>query len=143
MSSKLGPAWRIIAVLLSTPGVGAAQQRIFPDVPSFFGQELEAEVALGENFPVVAIRGGANPITFGLGSQVYARFSLHDKKSALISNDWVVGVNRTAELGVGLQASPGSREIGLAIIAHDGLSTQRQFFQNESRYVGVEVRFDL
>lgn len=276
MSSKLGAAWRIVAVLLSTPGVGAAQQRIFPDVPSFerpeasprvhgiagrllsirrgdsrFGQELEAEVALGENFPVVAIRGGANPITLGLGSQVYARFSLHDKKSALISNDWVVGVNSTAEfgawaftletyhesshlgdeyedrfgakrldwtrdvagawvsyslgpwrfmgsgswafqdelqvgraggsfgldfrpslkgkrnirpvgglyldanaatewrvssslkLGVGLQASPGSREIGLAIIAHDGLSTQRQFFQNESRYVGVEVRFDL
>ena len=276
MSSKLGAAWRILAILLATPGVGAAQHRIFPDVPSFerpeasprvhgiaarllsirrgdsrFGQETEAEVALGENFPVVAIRGGANTITLGLGSQVYARFSLHDKKSALISNDWVVGVNSTAafgawaftleayhesshlgdeyedrfgaqrldwtrdiaaawvsyslgpwrfmgsgnwafqdelelgraggsfgidfgppppgkgnvrpvgglyldanaatewrvssslKLGVGLQASPGGREIGVAIIAHDGLSTQRQFFQNESRYVGVEVRFDL
>jgi hypothetical protein len=276
MSSKLVRVWRIVAVLLAAPGVGTAQQRIFPDVPSFerpeasprvhgiaarvlsirrgdsrFGQEPEAEVALGENFPVVAIRDGANPITLGLGSQVYARFSLHDKKSALISNDWVVGVNSTAvfgawaftleayhesshlgdeyedrfgakrldwtrdiagawvsyslgpwrfmgsgnwafqdelqlgraggsfgidfrpllrgkgnirpvgglyldanaatewrvssslKLGVGLQAAPGSREIGLAIIAHDGLSTQRQFFQKESRYVGVEVRFDL
>jgi hypothetical protein len=277
MSSKLGAAWRAFAILLSTPGICAAQQRIFPDVPGFerpeasprvhglaarllsvrrgdsrFGQEPEAEVALGENFPVVALRQGKNPITLGIGSQVYARFSLHDKKSALISNDWVVGLNGTAvfgawtftleayhesshlgdeyedrfgakrvdwtrevaggwvsynlgpwrlmaggnyalrdelrlgragtsfgvdfrpprvqgqgsirplggiyldanaatgwrvsgslKIGVGLQAAPGSREIGLAIIAHDGLSTQRQFYREESRYVGLEVRFDL
>ena len=70
MSSKLGAAWPALAILLSAPGIGAAQQRIFPDVPSFerteasprvhglaarllsirqgdsrFGQELEAEVA--------------------------------------------------------------------------------------------------
>jgi hypothetical protein len=277
MSSRFGAAWQALAILLSAPGIAAAQDRIFPDVPSFerpeasprvhgiaarvlsarrgdsrFGPEAEAEVALGENFPVVALRRGANPITLGLGSQVYARFSLHDKKSALISNDWVVGLNGTAVLGawavtlevyhesshlgdeyedrfdakrvdwtrevvgawvsyslgswrfigsgsyalrdelrlsraggsfgvdfrpprevgrgamrpvggvyldasaatswrvsgslkagVALQASPGGREIGLAIIAHDGLSTQRQFFREESRYVGVEVRFDL
>ena len=277
MSSRLGAAWRALAILLSAPGIGAAQDRIFPDVPSFerpeasprvhgiaarvisarrgesrFGPEAEAEVALGENFPVVALRRGATPITLGLGSQVYARFSLQDKKSALISNDWVVGLNSTVVLGawaftleayhesshlgdeyedrfdakrvdwtrevlgawvsygtgswrfigsgsyalrdelrlsraggslgvdfrpprngdggsvrpvggiyldanaatnwrvsgslkagVALQASPGGREIGLAIIAHDGLSTQRQFFREESRYVGVEVRFDL
>lgn len=276
MSSKFGSACRAFVILLSAPGIGAAQQRIFPDVPSFerpeasprvhglaarllsirhgdsrFGQEPEAEVALGENFPIVALRNGANPIIFGLGSQVYARFSLHDKKTALISNDWVVGVNSTAvfgdwaftleayhesshlgdeyedrfaakrvdwsrevaaawasysvgpwrlmgsgnyafqdelglgragaslgadfrprrlpgrgtirpiggvyldanaatdwrvstsvKAGVGLQP-PGSREIGLAIIAHDGLSTQRQFFRQESRYVGLEVRIDL
>jgi hypothetical protein len=29
------------------------------------------------------------------------------------------------------------------VIAHDGLSTQRQFFREESRYLGLEVRFDL
>jgi hypothetical protein len=52
-------------------------------------------------------------------------------------------VSSSLKVGVGLQASPGSREIGLAIIAHDGLSTQRQFFRQESRYVGLEVRFDL
>ena len=277
MSSRFAAGWRALTVLLSAPGLVAAQERIFPDVPSFerpeasprvhgiaarvlsarrgdsrFGQEAEAEVALGENFPVVALRRGANPITLGLGSQVYARFSLQDKKSALISNDWVVGLNGTAVLGgwsftveayhesshlgdeyedrfdakrvdwtrevvgawvsygvgpwrftgsgsyalrdelrlsrsggslgvdfhppraggagtirpvggiyldasgatnwrvsgslkagIALQATPGSREIGLAIIAHDGLSTQRQFFREESRYVGVEVRFDL
>ena len=276
MSSRLGATWRAIAVLLSAPGTAAAQDRIFPNVPSFerpeasprvhgiaarvlsvrrgdsrFGEEAEAEVALGENFPVVALRSGERPITLGLGSQVYARFSLQDKKSALISNDWVVGLNGTAvfgawaltleayhesshlgdeyedrfdakrldwtrevvgawvsysagswrftgggsyalrdelrlsragaslgvdfhpsraagrgairpvagiyvdasaatrwrvsgslKAGVALQA-PGSREIGLALIAHDGLSTQRQFFREESRYVGMEVRFDL
>jgi hypothetical protein len=276
MSSRFERTWRTLAALLSVPGSAAAQDRIFPDVPSFerpeasprvyglaarlisvqrgdsrFGNEAEAEVALGENFPVVALRGGANPITLGLGSQVYARFSLHDKKSALISNDWVVGLNGTALLGawavtvevyhesshlgdeyedrfdakrvdwtrevlagwvsyragawrligsgsyalrdelelgrtggslgldfrparlgagalqpvggiyldasaatswrvsgslkagVTLRALPGGREIGLALIAHDGLSTQRQFFREENRYVGMEVRFDL
>jgi hypothetical protein len=277
MSSRFGAAWRALAALLVVPGIAVAQDRIFPDVPSFerpeasprvhgiaarvisarrgdsrFGEEAEAEVALGENFPVVALRRGVYPITLGLGSQVYARFSLHDKKSALISNDWVVGLNGTAVLGawtvtleayhesshlgdeyedrfdakrvdwtrevvgawvsysvgpwrftvsgsyalrdelrlsraggslgvdfrppragargavrpvggiyldasaatswrmsgslkagIALQATPASRVIGLAIIAHDGLSTQRQFFREESRYVGVEVRFDL
>jgi hypothetical protein len=277
MSSRFERTWRTLAALLSVPGSAAAQDRIFPDVPSFerpeasprvyglaarlisvqrgdsrFGNEAEAEVALGENFPVVALRGGANPITLGLGSQVYARFSLHDKKSALISNDWVVGLNGTALLGawavtvevyhesshlgdeyedafdakrldwtrevlvgwasynagpwritgsasyalrdelklkrpggtfavdfrgprrsgggalrpvagvffdasaatswrvsgslkagVALQTTPAGREIGLALIAHDGLSTQRQFFREESRYLGLEVRFDL
>jgi hypothetical protein len=257
----------------------AAQDRIFPKVPSFerpeasprvhglagrvisvqrgdsrFGREAEAEVALGENFPVLALQRGARPITLGLGSQVYARFSLADSKSALISNDWVVGLNGTAVLGawaitleayhesshlgdeyedrfgaqrldwtrevlvgwasyargpwrlmgsasyvvkdqlrlrrpggslgldfrplpsagrdeggvrpvagiyldanaatswrvssslkagIAVQAGPGGREIGFALIAHDGLSTQRQFFREESRYLGIEVRFDL
>ena len=281
MSSRFRRAWTALAALLAVPGVlpsvAAAQNRIFPDVPSFerpeasprvhglaariisarhgdsrFGEEAEAEVALGENFPVLALRHGPNPITLGFGSQVYARFSLHDKKSALISNDWVVGINGTADLGawaftveayhesshlgdeyedrfdavrvdwtrdilagwvsysagawrftgsgsyalrdelrlgrsggsfgvdflparragggalrpvgglyldasaatnwrlsgslkagIALQASPTGREIGLAVIAHDGLSTQRQFFRQESRYVGLEVRFDL
>ena len=34
-----------------------------------------------------------------LRTQVYGRFSLGDRKSALISNDWVVGLNTTAALG--------------------------------------------
>jgi hypothetical protein len=52
-------------------------------------------------------------------------------------------VSGSFKAGVVLQAAPGSREIGLAVIAHDGLSTQRQFFREESRYLGLEVRFDL
>jgi len=277
MSSRIGRTWGALAWLLWLPGVGAAQNRIFPSVPSFerpeasprvhglaarlisaqrgdsrFGKEAEAEVALGENFPVLALRRGDRPITLGFGSQVYARFSLTDSKSSLISNDWVVGLNSTAifgawaftleayhesshlgdeyedrtgakridwtrevlaawasyasgpwrfigsasytlrdelrldrpggslgvdfrpphrngrgairpvggvyleadaatswrvsgslKAGVALQATPGGREIGFAVIAHDGLSTQRQFFREESRYLGLEVRFDL
>ena len=277
MSSRIGRVWVALAVLPCLAGPLAAQDRVFPDVPSFerpeasprvhgiagrvlsarrgdsrFGSEAEAEVALGENFPVVALSRGRHPITLGLGSQVYARFSLADKKSALISNDWVVGLNGTAlvgawaftleayhesshlgdeyedrfdakrldwtrevlagwatfsrgawrftgsasyalrdelrlerpggslgvdyrpsrrtgsgpirpvagvyfdanaatswrvsmsgKAGVILDASSEGREIGLALIAHDGLSTQRQFFRQESRYLGFEIRFDL
>ena len=269
----------VLVLWLGAPGGLAAQQRLFPSVPSFelpeasprvhglvgrllsasrgdsrFGQESEAEVALGENIPLLALRTGERPITLGFGSQVYARFSISDPKSSLISNDWVVGFNGTAGLGawtltlelyhesshlgdeyedrfhanrldwtrevaagwasystgpwrltgsasytlidelglerpgaslgldyrsrprgqvlgsavrplagvfldagaatkwrvstsakagVALQAGGGGREIGFSVIAHDGLSTQRQFFRAESRYVGVEVRFDL
>ena len=194
------------------------------------------------------------PITLGFGTQVYGRFSLGDRKTALISNDWVVSLNTTAalgawtvtgelyhesshlgdeygdrfgaspldwtrevasawvsygtgpvrvtgnlsyvlideldldragaalaadfegrsfgtflggrvrlvggvffegaaatswristsaKLGVAVATPSGGREIGIALIAHDGLSTQRQFFRRESRYVGAELRFDL
>jgi hypothetical protein len=273
---------RMAGILLLLSGGAlpvAAQERIFPRVPSFelpeasprvhglvgrllsarrgdsqFGREAEAEAALGENFPVLALRRGARPITLGFGSEVYGRFSLGDAKSAQISNDWVVGLNTTAllgpweltaelyhesshlgdeyrdrfdatrldwtrevlaawvsrragpwrftgelsyalidelrlarpggalaidfrgrpigsplggilrpvagvfvegaaathwrlstsaKLGVALASATGGREIGIALIAHDGLSTQRQFFRHESRYIGAELRFDL
>jgi hypothetical protein len=52
-------------------------------------------------------------------------------------------VSGSLKAGVALQTTPAGREIGLALIAHDGLSTQRQFFREESRYLGLEVRFDL
>lgn len=277
MSSRFGGTWWGPVFLLWLPGVVTAQNRILPSVESFerpeasprvhglaarmisaqrgdsrFGKEAEAEVALGENFPILALRRGDRPITLGFGSQVYARFSLADSKSALISNDWVVGLNSTATFGawaftleayhesshlgdeyedrfdarrldwtrevlagwasyttgpwrltgnasyalrdelrlrrpgaslgvdfrpplrsgqgavrpvgglyidanaatrwrvslsfksgIVLQESAGGREIGLAVIAHDGLSTQRQFFREQSRYLGVEIRFDL
>jgi hypothetical protein len=256
-----------------------AQARVFPRVASFelpqasprvhgmvgrlisvrrgesdFGREPEAEVGIGENFPVLALRRGERPVTLGFGTQVYGRFSLGDRRSALISNDWVVGINTTAvlgawrltgeiyhesshlgdeygdrfntsrldwtrevvgawitygpgpfsvtgnlsyvlidemdldrpgaalgadwegrpfgsflggrvrpvggvffegtaatswrisssaKLGVALAGGVGGREVGIAVIAHDGLSTQRQFFRRESRYIGAELRFDL
>jgi hypothetical protein len=279
MSSS--PIWRALVpvVMLLPGGRAAAQERLFPRVPSFelpqasprvhglvgrllsarrgesdFGREAEAEVALGEDFPVLALRRGPRPITLGFGSQVYGRFSLSDRKSALISNDWVVSLHTTARLGawaltgelyhesshlgdeygdrfgasrldwtrevasawatygtgpvrltgnfsyvlideldlarpaaalaadfrgrpvgrflggtvrpvagvffdgaaatswrisssarlgVAITAASGGRELGLSLIAHDGLSTQRQFFRRESRYVGMELRFDL
>jgi uncharacterized protein DUF1207 len=265
-----------VALLFCHAGA-AAQERLFPSVRSFelpeasprvhglvgrvisarrgdsrFGQEQEGEVVLGENFPLVSLRGGRQPIVLGFGSQVYGRFSLTDPKSALISTDWVVGINTTAafdswamtleiyhesshlgdeygdrfpadrldwtrevlagwasyaagvwrfiagasyvlddqlrlpapggSLGVDFhgrsrrvlagQARPiaglfieadaatnwrvsssaklgvafatgDTHDISLALIAHDGLSTQRQFFRQESQYIGMELRFDL
>jgi hypothetical protein len=263
--------------LLLFPSAPAAQERLFPSVRSFelpeasprvhglvgrvisahrgdsrFGRQQEGEVVLGENFPLVSLRGGRLPIVLGLGSQVYGRFSLSDPKSALISTDWVVGINTTAaykswaltleiyhesshlgdeygdrfpadrldwtrevlagwasytsgvwrliagtsyvledqlslpalggsfgvdfhgrsrrvfagqgrpiagvfleadaatnwrvsssaKLGVAF-ATGDSHDISLSIIAHDGLSTQRQFFRQESQYIGMELRFDL
>ncbi len=274
-------SWRLLGclVLVGAPIPAAAQARIFPDVQSFelpeasprvhglvgrifsarrgdseFGREPEAEVGVGENFPVVALRRGERPVTLGFGTQVYGRFSLGDRKSALISNDWVVSLNTTAalgawtltgeiyhesshlgdeysdrfsatrldwtregaaawlsygpgpvritgnlsyvlidelelerpgaalaadyegrpfghllggpvrpvggiffqgeaatnwristsaKLGIAVSRPGGRREIGIALIAHDGLSTQRQFFRRESRYIGGELRFDL
>jgi hypothetical protein len=51
-------------------------------------------------------------------------------------------VSTSAKAGVAF-AGPNGHEIGFALIAHTGLSTQRQFFREESRYVGGELRFDL
>ena len=276
MSSIRVPAIVGLALLLCHAGAGA-QQRLFPSVRSFelpeasprvhgfvgrlisarrgdsrFGREQEGEAVLGENFPLVSLKGGRRPIVLGFGSQVYGRFSLTDAKSALISTDWVVGLNTTAALdawaltlevyhesshlgdeygdrfpsdrldwtrevlagwasyaagvwrftagasyvlddqlrlpapggslgvdfhgrsrrgltgqvrpiaGVFIQADAAtswrvsssaklgvafatgdSHDISLGLIAHDGLSTQRQFFRQESQYIGMELRFDL
>jgi Protein of unknown function (DUF1207). len=114
----------LLPLLLLNHQPAAAQARIFPPVSSFelpeasprvhgivgriisaqrgesdFGPESEAEVGVGENLPVLALRRGPRPVTLGFGTQVYGRFSLSDRKSALISNDWVVGINTTAALG--------------------------------------------
>ena len=276
MSSIRVPAIVGLALLLCHAGA-AAQQRLFPSVRSFelpeasprvhgfvgrlisarrgdsrFGREQEGEAVLGENFPLVSLKGGRRPIVLGFGSQVYGRFSLTDPKSALISTDWVVGVNTTAALdawaltlevyhesshlgdeygdrfpadrldwtrevlagwasyatgvwrftagasyvlddqlrlpapggsfgvdfhgrprgalagsvrpiaGLFIQADAATKwrvsssaklgvafatgnthDISVGLIAHDGLSTQRQFFRQESQYIGVELRFDL
>ena len=266
----------LIVPLCSTRTV--AQQGLFPAVRSFelpeasprvhgvvgrvlstrrgdsqFGNQREAEAVLGENVPLVTIRGGVRPIVLGIGSQVYGRFSLDDSKTALISVDWVAALNTTAllgplvmtmqvyhesshlgdeygdrfqarrldwsrevvagwvsyegpwwratggasyalydglnlprtslalgldlgggrnrvlvrplepvlafyteaaaatrwrlstsaKLGVAFRGKEGARRVGMALIAHDGLSTQRQFFRQESQYLGVELRFDL
>jgi hypothetical protein len=276
MSSIRVPAIVGLALLLCHAGA-AAQQRLFPSVRSFelpeasprvhgfvgrlisarrgdsrFGREQEGEAVLGENFPLVSLKGGRRPIVLGFGSQVYGRFSLTDPKSALISTDWVVGLNTTAALdawaltlevyhesshlgdeygdrfpadrldwtrevlagwasyatgvwrftagasyvlddelrlpapggsfgvdfhgrprgalagsvrpiaGLVIQADAATKwrvsssaklgvafatgnthDISISLIAHDGLSTQRQFFRQGSQYIGMELRFDL
>ncbi len=56
------------------------------------------------------------------------------------ATDWTL--SPTARLGVALPGSSG-RELRFSLLAHSGLSTQRQFFREKSRYVGVEVGFVL
>ena len=252
---RLFPAVRSFELPEASPRVYGVVGRLLSTRrgESSFGDEREAEAVIGENLPLLAIKRGPRPIVLGLGTQVYGRFSLNDSKTALISVDWVAGLNTTAvlgnmavtmqvyhesshlgdeygdrfqaqrldwsreviagwitygagqwkltggasyvlydglslpragaavgldwgagrhrylsrpfepvlgvytegsaatgwrlstsaKLGVAVRGKGGGRSIGLALIAHDGLSTQRQFFRRESRYLGMEVRFDL
>jgi hypothetical protein len=252
---RLFPAVRSFELPEASPRVYGVVGRLLSTRrgESSFGEEREAEAVIGENLPLIAIKRGTRPIVLGLGTQVYGRFSLSDSKTALISVDWVAGLNTTAmlgkmaitmqlyhesshlgdeygdrfqaerldwsrevvagwmtyaagqwkvtggasyvlydglglpragaaigldwgagrhrfltrpfepvlglytegsaatdwrlstsaKLGVAVRGTGGARSVGLAIIAHDGLSTQRQFFRRESRYLGLEVRFDL
>ena len=252
---RLFPAVRSFELPEASPRVYGVVGRLLSTRrgESSFGDEREAEAIIGENLPLIAIKRGPRPIVLGLGTQVYGRFSLSDSKTALISVDWVAGLNTTAmlgnlavtmqlyhesshlgdeygdrfqaqrldwsreviagwitygagqwkltggasyvlydglrlpragaavgldwgagrhrfltrpfepvlglytegsaatdwrlstsaKLGVAVRGTGGARSVGLAVIAHDGLSTQRQFFRRESRYLGLEVRFDL
>jgi hypothetical protein len=279
---RRGPLFRgpRAAFLLAafSPATLAAQGRFFPDVLSFelpaasprvagfagrlidlsrgesqFGAEREADVAVGETFPVIALRRGPRPLTLGFGVEVYGRFSLDDSKSSMISNDWTVGfdlyqvrndwifalqlyhesshlgdeyaatfdasridwtrevatgwigyrpgkwrfmvgasrvlvdelklspwmaglgvdyrgrglpligqrlaplaavylegasatdwrISNTLKLGLVLTGARSGREMTLSLLRHDGLSSQRQFFRNESRYFGMEIGFQL
>jgi hypothetical protein len=266
-------------VLLLIPlSTAASQDRFFPDVRSFepplasprvagfagrlisesigddqFGAEREADVTVGEDFPLLALRRGPDPITLGFGVQASGRFSLDNSKSALISNDWQVGFNLFADiapweldlqlyhesshlgdeyiklfdarrldwtrevlalwigyhvgkfrlmggagnalvdelklspwlgragidfrsggftvlrqrahliagafaegasetdwrvtsslkLGIAFPGMRVGRELRLSLIGHDGLSTQRQFFRSSSRFIGMEIEFQL
>ncbi len=65
---------------------------------SRFGAEREAEPAIGEIWPLFAIGRGQVPVTLHLGTEVYARFSLDDKSTALISTDFHVNAILTADL---------------------------------------------
>jgi hypothetical protein len=278
LTRSAGPLTCFWLMLAAWSSVAQAQDRFFPSVRSFepplasprvagfagrllsesvgddqFGAESEADVTIGEDFPVVALRRGPQPITLGFGVQASGRFSLDDSKSALISNDWQVGFNVFADLApweidlqlyhesshlgdeymkrfnasrldwtrevlalwvgyymgkfrlmggagnalvdeldlspwlarVGLDfrggaftilgmrahpiagvftegasetdwrvstslkagiAFPGERmgrELRLSLIGHDGLSTQRQFYRSSSRYIGMEIEFQL
>ena len=74
-----------------------------------------------------------------LGQRARAVAGLYTDAAA--ATNWKL--SGSARLGVAFSGKRDGRELGLALIAHDGLSTQRQFFRARSRYVGVELRFDL
>jgi len=112
-----------LAVAAAPPAAAQAERIIFPDAArrfeyplasprasamvgriirvsrgeSAFGAEWEAEPALGEIWPLLSFSRGPVPVTLHLGTEVYGRFSLHDKSNALISNDWNVNAVLTAD----------------------------------------------
>ena len=97
----LMPDAKRVAIPLASPRAAGLIARIL-DVrrgDSRFGAEREAEVAIGETFPVLGLSRGRIPVTMHLGVEVYGRFSLDDPRSSLISTDWVVGIHTVADLG--------------------------------------------
>jgi len=52
-------------------------------------------------------------------------------------------MSSSAKVGMAWVTPGRNRQVSMALIAHDGLSTQRQFFRQQSQYLGFEVRFDL
>ncbi len=91
----------------------------------------KAEAALG-----IDVGGGRRRI---LAHTVEPVLGLYTEAAA--ATRW--RLSNSAKLGLAFRGKQGTRRVGLAIIAHDGLSTQRQFFREESQYLGLEVRFDL
>jgi hypothetical protein len=82
---------------------------------SAFGNEWEGEAALGEVWPLLAVRRGSRPITLHLGSEVYGRFSLGDASSSMISSDWHVNLMLTLDLPrwrLGVEAYHESSHLG-------------------------------
>ncbi len=55
------------------------------------------------------------------------------------ATDWRISSN--AKLGLAISGNRQGRELRLSLVRHSGLSTQRQFFRNASRYFGVEIEF--
>jgi hypothetical protein len=63
------------------------------------GDGAEADVFVGENVPLIALRRGDNPITIGFGGLITGRFSLSDLRNTFIASDWGAAVNVNAMLG--------------------------------------------
>ncbi len=63
------------------------------------GDGAEADVSVGENLPLIALRRGDKPISIGFGGLVTGRFSLSDLRNTFISSDWSAAINVNAMLG--------------------------------------------
>ncbi len=116
--------WATVLVSLVAAGPARAQARLFPKVASFrypdaapraggiigrvigervgdsrYGSGREADVSVGQNIPVLGFSSAEDPAFLGLTIRVGGRFSLDDPRSALISNDWVVGLHGVVDRG--------------------------------------------
>ncbi|MEO8448862.1 MAG: DUF1207 domain-containing protein [Gemmatimonadota bacterium] len=95
------PNAKRVAIPLASPRAEGIVGRIIQvtRAESQFGPEREADVAMGETFPVLGLSRGRIPVMMHLGAEVYGRFSLDDPGTSLISSDWVVGIHTVADLG--------------------------------------------
>jgi hypothetical protein len=80
-------------------------------------------------------KGKPRRLLGGLGRPIAGLFTEAEAATA-----W--RMSTSAKLGLAFE-TVANHDISVGLIAHDGLSTQRQFFRQESQYVGVELRFDL
>lgn len=95
--------------------------------------ELELErgtVAAGLDY-----RGGTGGV---LGAQLNPVAGVYVESAAYAA--WKL--TSSIRLGLELNGADG-RAVAISLVGLDGLSTQRQFFRERSRYVGLELRFDL
>jgi hypothetical protein len=83
----------------------------------------------------VDYRGKPRRLLGGLGRPIAGIFTEAEAATA-----W--RMSTSAKIGVAF-ATGDTHDISIGLIAHDGLSTQRQFFRQESQYIGLELRFDL
>lgn len=60
---------------------------------------------------------------------------------AASATDW--RISSSVKLGLAFPGARVGKELRLSLIGHDGLSTQRQFFRSSSRFVGMEIEFQL
>lgn len=57
------------------------------------------------------------------------------------ATDW--RISSSVKLGLAFAGASVGKELRLSLIGHDGLSTQRQFFRSSSRFIGMEIEFQL
>ena len=60
---------------------------------------------------------------------------------AAAQTDWRVSV--MGRVGLTFGGADGRRSMSVSVVTYDGVSTQRQFYDASSRYIGGELRFDL
>lgn len=121
---------REVAALWASRGIGAFTAH------AQLSYTLVDELALPRGAAGLGLdyRGPAAPV---LGARLRPVVGVYVESVAFA--DW--SVTTTGRAGVEFDA--GGRSAGVAIVALDGRSPQRQFFGRRSGYLGIELRFDL
>ena len=86
---------------LAAPRQYASYARLLSvqDPDDRFGPGLQAELAVGENQPLVRLRGGPSPMSLGVGGAVVGRINMGDSRTSLVSTDWRFDINANLRFG--------------------------------------------